>query len=427
MRQQFKFFPRQVYDGILLAVIFYISNRRILLCSLNLSCGYVNAFADYILWGLVFLCALLLLVQSGKFLEYWLIWKANWLVILFILYSIASISWSIVPERSFHTVYIMVFSSITASIFACIYSPKSIFKILFSLTLIIGILSLFSALLFPSIGIHQDFVWKGAWRGIFDHKNDFGPLMALGNGLALLSFLQAITKQDLVLSFFSYGLTFFLVIMSRSATAVVLIIILNGLALLYFAWMKWHSKLQSRNFYFITILSLATIFLVSLIFVVLFFFMGKNINLTGRIPLWMNLLNYVVSEKPWFGYGLETLWYFTEFQNWASIVSNWGAVEYVVNGHNGYLDILLYLGIFGLTALCLFLGRGFMVSFNRALIGRTWLDFFPLLVLAYILVANLTIDYFLEFESFHWVILILIIFLPFDKFTQQDSEAVLQK
>lgn len=420
MKQPFKFFPRQFYDGILLVALLYVSNRRILICLLSRSCLYVNALADYILWGLIVLCSLLLLIQSGMLHEYWLAWKRNWPLALFIIYSIASISWSIVAERSIHTVYVMVAASLTAAIFGVIYSANQIFKKLFFFTLVIGILSLILAIVYPSSVIHQDKVWYGAWHGIFGHKNDFGPLMALGNGLSLLFLARSTGKRDLIVNILAYFLTLFLIVMSRSATALVLWAILNGLCLIYFAWIKWRSKLVGKNLFYTAGLSATVALLAPVSLIAVSLLMGKSPNLTGRIPLWINLLKNVVSKKPWFGYGMETLWYFPLFQKWASITSGWGDAIIVVNGHNGYMDILLYLGIVGLAILCIVLAQGFVHAIRRALIGRAWLDFSPLLVFVYFLVANMTIDYILEFESFHWVVLVMLLFLPLGKFVEQE-------
>lgn len=370
------------------------------------------------MWGLIAFGALLLLIQSGKLREFWHVSKMNWPLGLFIVYSLASVAWSVAAERSIHTVYIMVATSVIAGIFATIYSEKQILRILYLFTITSAVLSLIVIIVDPTLGIHQDRIWYGAWHGIFGHKNDLGPLMALGNALSLIFIARSTGKWNFAINIFCYFLTLFLIIMSRCATAVVLWVILNGLSLAYFAWIKWHSKLQGKNFVYIISLSASILLLGISSLIAISLLMGKSLNLTGRVPLWMNLLENVVSKRPWFGYGLETLWYFPEFQKWAAVTSGWGNEIIVVNGHNGYMDILLYLGIVGLAILCIVLAQGFIRAMRRALDGRTWLDFFPLLVFVYFLVANITIDYILEFESFHWITLVMLLFLPSGKFSE---------
>ena len=420
--QPFKFLSMQTYAGILVAIVFLISNNRSLMCKWNASCRYSNALADYVVWGCVTLIAFLLLARFGKTHAYILAWRRNALLVLFILYSIASISWSIVPQRSFHTVFIILAASLTAAVLGMIFPPQTILRILFFILFACAVCSLLAVILYPQQGIHQDDVWFGAWKGIFEHKNDFGPLMALGNGLALLSFLAAINRSNQIVYAFAYILTLLLSVMSRCATAVVLSAILNGLVLLYFVWMRWGAKWRGRGM--LVIVTLTAVLAVTFLTFSIFLVMGKTIKLTGRVPLWTNLLENVVSKKPWFGYGLETVWYFPEFQKWAAVSSGWGTRIVVINGHNGYMDILIYLGVFGLILLCVFLWQGLSSAARRALDSRTWLDFWPLLIFVYFLVANLTIDFMVEFESFHWIIMVVLLFLPMGRLTDKEITAI---
>ncbi len=387
----------------------YASYHILIACWLSPACLRAGDLADYTLWGFIVLAAFLLLAHSGKIEQFVQAWKANWAIALFILYSLVSVLWSVMPVRSIHTFFVMIASALTASIFAVIRPPMTIFRLLYGFTILAAILCLLTVVISPEVGIHGDQVWRGAWRGIFVHKNDLGSLMALGNGLSLLFFMGTMERRNKVMASFSYALTLFLMIMSRSTTALVVWFVLNGLTAAYFAWIKWGDRVQRRwVVYGAGILAgagaLSIFAIVNL--------SGKSFDLTGRVPLWTNLLENVISEKPWFGYGLETLWQLPEFQKWASVTSGWGDEIVVVNGHNGYIDILLYLGAVGLALLVVLLVHGFGKLLTRARTGRMWLHFFPLLTLTYFLIANIAMDYILEFESFHWFVLVAIFFLP---------------
>jgi O-antigen ligase len=423
MKQSFKFLPRQFYDGLLLVILLFLSNRRALVCWYALDpgyyCEYGSSLVDYMMWGMVVFSAFLLVVQRGKLREYCLAWKTNWLFGLFILYSLASISWSIVVGRSIHTAYVMVGASLTGAVLSVIYSPKQLLKTLLSFTIITGAISLALVIIFPQVGIHQEDYLAKTWHGVFTHKNYLGSLMALGNGLSLISFGWSRGKRDLFINTLFYLLTLLLIVGSRSATGLILWAVLNGLSLLYFGWIKWYSRLQGKKVIYTVGLLTAGVLLGLISLFTVSSLMGRSLNLTGRVPLWLNLLKHVVSSHPWFGYGLETVWYFRSFQVWAGKTSGWAIIA--VNGHSGYMDILIYLGVVGLAILCVVLAQGFSRAMRRVLSGRTWLDFFPLLVLIYILVVNITISYFLEFESFHWVVLVALLFLPLGKFAEQES------
>jgi O-antigen ligase len=240
--------------------------------------------------------------------------------------------------------------------------------------------------------------------------------MALGNILALLWCIGTAEKRGKLAAVLWYFFTLLMVVMSRSATAVILWFVLTGTTAFYFAWVAWGHRLQDVSRRTIAGILAGILAAAILAITAIFQLTGKNIQLTGRIPLWKNLIDQVVSEKPWFGHGMDTLWYSREFQRWASEASGWGDVAYVLSGHNGYVDILLHLGAVGLLLLIVVLVGAVVRAVSRAIAGRTWLDVFPLLALIYILTANVTVSYLLEQENFHWMLLTAILFLPEGKF-----------
>ena len=403
----------QIYDWLFFVALFFLTNRRAIVCwyvvSFDYYCEYGNALWDYILWGMVVLVACLLAIRKGKLFVYWSAWKANWPLALFILYSIASLGWSIVVGRSIHAVYLMLMVSLSGGFLAVLYSPKQLLKALLLFVTVTGLISMAIVFLFPEIGIHQESYLFGNWRGVFTHKNYLGSVMAFGNGLSLIAIALSTRKQELILKVIIYVFTLFLIVMSRSATGFILWAVLNGLCILFLVWKKWHLKLKKVNYiYLISLLAVGLILGTITIFVV-FPFMGKNLSLTGRVPVWQVLLNNVVAQRPWFGYGLETLWYFQGFQIWVAKAAGWGIP--VVNGHSGYMDMLIELGLVGLALLSIVFTGGLLKTFRRALDTSTWLNLLPFLILAYILITNITISYFLEFESFHWLMLIMTLFL----------------
>lgn len=417
MDKNFRFFPRQFYDGIILLASAYASYQILIACWLNPACVQPGDIADYALWGFIVLATLLLLVHAGKIRDCMDAWKTNWALALFIVYAVASIWWSVEPEQSVHTVFIMIASSLTASIFALIRTPGTIFRWLFGFTLFVGVVSLLTIVIAPEVGIHTNDAWNGAWRGVFQHKNNLGALMTLGNGLSLLAFIGFATRAGKTGAALGYALTLILGVMSRSTTALIVLLILNGLTAVYFAWIKWGDRIQKKSLVYGTgaLIGLGAASALGIVYL-----SGKSLSLTGRVPLWLNLLQNAISEKPWFGYGLETLWRDRDFQKWAAATSGWGEAIVVVNGHNGYIDILLYLGVVGLVLLLLLLVKGFIAALARARSGRTWLNLFPLLTMVYFLMTNLVMDYILEFESFHWFVFVCLCFLPSGVFAESS-------
>jgi O-antigen ligase len=91
------------------------------------------------------------------------------------------------------------------------------------------------------------------------------------------------------------------------------------------------------------------------------------------------------------------------------------------NAHNGLLDLWIDLGLLGVSIYLL----GFLTSFIRAIarvrLSRTTEEFWPVLYMLYIVLANLTESTMLERNSLYWVLfgaVILSIRLPIEGRTE---------
>jgi exopolysaccharide production protein ExoQ len=406
---------RELFELFVIVIILFLANRRAWYCFFLLDdreyyCEYGNVSTDFFWWGAIAVGIILLVLQRNLIKEYLARWKANWPLLIFILYSVLSLTWTVNMDRSLHTVYIMIAASVSAAGLATIYSRAQIFRLLLWFVGFVALASLTVVILLPKTAITQVFYLAGTWRGLFWHKNYLGSVMAFGNGLFLFSLVQKKAHYKIIVFSSSlYLLTLFLVIMSQSATGLITLILLNGLIWLYFAWLKWRKRLTRRHY-----ISLATLFVlltggVFLNLGPLFALIGKYPALTGRMPLWQYLLRDVVSKRAWFGYGWETIWYDRSFQVASAKAAGWAII--VVNSHSGYMDVLVYLGIAGLLIFLLVIAWGLIRTLHDALHPESAYSFMPLLILAYVLIANTTISYFLEFESFHWVLLVLVLFM----------------
>jgi O-antigen ligase len=88
--------------------------------------------------------------------------------------------------------------------------------------------------------------------------------------------------------------------------------------------------------------------------------LNKDPTLTGRVPLWGLLMELAVKHG-FLGYGLGAFWLMgNDDVQWVWAVAEWQSPE----AHNGYIDILLQLGLPGLVlaiwSLCEVIGRSFV-------------------------------------------------------------------
>jgi O-antigen ligase len=107
--------------------------------------------------------------------------------------------------------------------------------------------------------------------------------------------------------------------------------------------------------------------------------LGKDVTLTGRTDLWRLMLQ-AAGERPLLGYG-----YSTGFrQEVARLVAARSAYGYVPNAQNGYLDVVLNLGLVGLGLTLATLGLGLWRAIRLAPGTAS-----PLLICVFILEMNL--------------------------------------
>lgn len=137
--------------------------------------------------------------------------------------------------------------------------------------------------------------------------------------------------------------------------------------------------------------------------------LGKDVKLTGRIPLW----NYLIQrglEKPWLGYGYGGFW--TNPQEVLQIALNVPWMSAIAEGnikahaHNAYIDLFLQLGWLGLSLVTLsFVTILFRVVF---LLGLTrQIEYFWMLqLLLFMFMGNMANNSgeFLAYRSLYWVL-----------------------
>ncbi|MFT3852373.1 MAG: O-antigen ligase [Ilumatobacteraceae bacterium] len=78
---------------------------------------------------------------------------------------------------------------------------------------------------------------------------------------------------------------------------------------------------------------------------------GKDLTLTSRTKIWSGVWA-AIEKKPWQGYGVGGVWTNPTAEPTKSILRGLGFI--VVHSHNGYLELLLQLGVIGLASfMCL--------------------------------------------------------------------------
>jgi O-antigen ligase len=120
----------------------------------------------------------------------------------------------------------------------------------------------------------------------------------------------------------------------------------------------------------------------------------------------------MVSQRPWWGYGFGAFWTFDSFRENVRQHIGWASQPLI--GDNGFLDILLHVGVVGLLIFLIVLVIAFIRSFRYAISHRTLEGFFPLIIMIYAVFANISFSLFAETEVFVWFLIVVVLFMTMD-------------
>jgi O-antigen ligase len=186
---------------------------------------------------------------------------------------------------------------------------------------------------------------EGLWRGIYQHKNIAGPVMAAFVFAGV--YLLRSGRRQLGLAVTVLAIFFLLQSGSKTSAGTVFLVLtiillpsaigMRGLGVALFA---------------LVIVLFATFTLGTVLFKPIHDLVeaiAPGTNYTGRVTLWEFSLS-LIQKHPFAGYGLESLWGKPVIMNMERPYDAEWDFRGIVHGHSGYLDAMLDLGIPGACA-----------------------------------------------------------------------------
>jgi len=280
-------------------------------------------------------------------------------LLFFVVVCLASTLWSARPLITLKEVSLLFLCFSFAGYLACNFSLPNMLFLVLGCNLVGAFCTLVLWWLYPqeawastSIGEFGDTLF--GLKGSYLHKNFLG----FGMNLSILSLLFLYSMRQIwgwlvIPLLVLFG---FLLLCSHSATNYVSLLGILG------SWglVRWGAQLNSsKRRGFLSLISLLVFALVigclanlPLILTKL----NRNETLTGRTQIWGHVWE-AIQNRPWLGYGFNSFWptqaELTQFPEASSIWSKlaWPAFH----AHNGYLDLVLSLGILGVFAFGVFL------------------------------------------------------------------------
>lgn len=362
-----------------------------------------NLLERYLLIILYGLSITPLLFQLPKLIY---LFTRTYMLWLLVLLALLSFSWSALPNVSLRRAISILLATLYATILFFRFKPRELMNILFVVFTVIILSSLIVIVFFPDIGIMGG-GHSGSWQGVMNHKNAFGRISLLAMLIFYHKFLtvKGIRKTLILLLIV---ISTFMLIKSNSATAFVLLGIL-GLAV----WMirtSWRLR-KDWPIFILFIVSLMLILSLLLIseYTSILELLGRDTTLTGRLPLWKNIMPYLI-EKFWFGYGYRVFW----VDPTGPYPLIWSAVHWQpLHAHNGYIDLLLSFGFSGLIIVLIVIVGLFINAFRCVMrnrnfeIMKTSFEYFILLFSVVLIFNNFTETMVLNSDinnAFYWII-----------------------
>jgi exopolysaccharide production protein ExoQ len=290
---------------------------------------------------------------------------------------------------------------------------EAIYTVLRRVLFVIIPLSVVFVKYYRDIGTSWDYLGNEMWVGVTTHKNELGQVAMIAGVYSVIEIMRHWRKNSWrSMSMWIYILLLMMTVWlligsptSRSTTSM-LLFIAGIMIILSLHFMKSKAAYIGR---YIVIGS----FILGIIFIGYQAFTarsvvtsaveasGRDSTLTGRTELWEDVL-LIASAHPILGVGYGSFWIGNTRGLWDKHI--WGPTQ----GHNGYIDVYVELGIVGL-----FIFGGLILSTYRNILNEFKLKFdsaaFRLTLLVILLCHNLTESSFLRGTVSMWFLFLLVV------------------
>ena len=318
------------------------------------------------------------------------------LVFAALFFAFLSALWSVDPGLSIRRSVALLGVTLVALLWDGILSPGKSLRMLAQTLLIIVTGSLIVAIAMPSIGVHHD-LHDGSWRGLMQHKNNLGWLMAV----SVLILIEA-ARSGAVHKLIGYpgaAIAMLCLVASRSATAIV--VVCFGFAVLILVRsLKLAGSFRLVLLFFLLVITVAGSFFQDELLAALLNALGKSSTLTGRTRVWSALEPFIWSQ-PWAGYGYGAFW---DAQVAARTLEHTAFA--VGHAHNGFFDLALGLGLAGIIFYAAIVVATACRLYNFVLRGDQYAVLL-LTLLSMIQVLGLSGRVVMEPNSFYWFLVVV--------------------
>ncbi|MED4157534.1 O-antigen ligase [Shouchella clausii] len=348
----------------------------------------------------VYLLSFIFLIKDRKISHFKKIDK--WLIVLLIT-SVISVLWSVNPIVTVQRVATILGTTIFGLFLGFTFSLKQIIKIL-SVSFVFIIMMTFIAVLFyPHQGLFLDH--RGVtWQGVFPHKNWLGRYMVLGAGVYMFIILLSERKLTKLISFLLICISLGILFMTGSTTSYIILLAIFVLLPLFSGFKLKGNLFLSMSSFVLAATTLLAILILDRLNSILELF-GRDLTFTGRTDIWSATL-HMVSIRP-FGYGYGAFW-----NNWdgpSAMVYQMIGRDTAPHAHNGFIDLMLNVGILGLLVFIIGYVHALLNSIKYIRQEKDPVSFWIMFYLVYFIFINIAESNIMVHNNLFWVLYVTVI------------------
>lgn len=241
------------------------------------------------------------------------------------------------------------------------------------------------------------------WKGLFEHKNQFGSAMTLTTGIFFIEFLKS--KEKGPAQILPMLITLSAAVVSGSMGALILS---QVFCILIFAitLIRWRGKQSVFWTYLIVVSAVVGLGVLLAIWSPLLTGIGKDPTISARTEIWeaarMEVARSPISLVLGFGRGVK--WKDPNFMLRVWLHTG----DAPANAHNGFFDLMLDLGYFGLfiffVGYVIVLAKALRLAYQAPRPEYMW----PVAFLIVLIMQNYLESYLFRQEQLNWVLFLII-------------------
>lgn len=331
-----------------------------------------------------------------------------WPALLPVLFAIMSLAWSEDGGLSIRRAGSLGLTTAFAFWMVFRFTPMQIVRLVVLAAATIVLVNFAVIQIQPSRGIHQasDLInvhHAGSWRGLFGHKNDFGRAVALSTAFLVVGVTFGIGGKWARWAMVGLiGVAILMISRSSSSQASLLIATVPTTVAMLLLMRRVSPK--ARAVLLVVAIPGIVIGVLSaqLVFEYVLGLLGRDATLTGRTTIWEGVI-LALDSKVVLGGGYGAGW-----QAVGPRLTSLTGIE-VGHAHNGFLDLVVDIGVVGLGMTLLFMFWLAGLAFARLMRGQEpEIASLALAVLLFSFIGNVAGSFLLLHNSIYWVLPVVV-------------------